>query len=162
MAGILGQRSPLRRRRLTGRIYTRSPSPQTAEGRATRTTPNTTTTSAGAFSLTAPATRTSWGSRCAMSDERDRVDWLAALVTGYNHYPETFGDDWPRELAESLACHLWPWSKRQRVPEPIPEPIEKTCPQCGQGPMELRRRGAKPVREILECTSCGWPSQVYC
>ena len=47
-----------------------------------------------------------------MSEESDRVDWLAEWIEGYKHYPETFGDDWPRELAESLACRLWPWSKR--------------------------------------------------
>lgn len=57
-----------------------------------------------------------------MSDEDTRVDWLAALITGYKHYPETFGDDWPRELAESLACHLWPWSGRRRKPAAITSP----------------------------------------
>lgn len=38
----------------------------------------------------------------------DQVKWLASLLHGYEHYPETFGEDWPNVLAESLACHLWP------------------------------------------------------
>lgn len=37
-----------------------------------------------------------------------RVAWLAAVIRGYQHYPETFGEDWTRILAESLTCHLWP------------------------------------------------------
>lgn len=38
----------------------------------------------------------------------ERAKWLAALISGYDHYPETFGEDWPKVLADSLSCHLWP------------------------------------------------------
>lgn len=68
------------------------------------------------------------------SDEAKRVDWLESLITGYRHYLETFGDDWPRELAESLALHLWPWSDRQRKSEPANE----TCPQCEDLPAAVK------------------------
>ena len=49
-----------------------------------------------------------------------------------------------------------------KLPEPDDLSDDSPCPQCGRGPMEPQRRGARPSQIILECSSCGWPTQVYC